>query len=147
MSDEPSLVRGEGVTIVLPILTAADHIFIEGSIGGAPVTFLFDTGARGTIVPGSVAEAAGLGTGEKADREFRGLDGNPLPARLITVEELQLGTASFPDSPVYVAELPVLENWGLDETSGLLGNDFLERHDRIELDFSEGLLRLRRSEP
>jgi predicted aspartyl protease len=130
-------------SIELPFRMAADHIFVEGGLGAAPVTFLFDTGARGTIVPESVAEASGLGAGEEVDREFRGLDGNPLPARVVTVEGLTLGAELFPPMQIYVADLPVLANWGLDETSGLLGNDFLENYDRVELDFEGGVLRLR----
>ena len=83
-----------------------------------------------------------LGAGDEADREFRGLDGSPLAARMVTVNDLTLGETSFPSIPIYAAALPILENWGLDETRGLLGNDFLEQYDRVERDSSGGVLRL-----
>lgn len=136
----------EGAT-ELPFTIAADHIFIEGGLGDVPVTFLFDTGARSTIVPLSIAEAAALPPGSLPGREFRGLDGNLLPATAVRADELTLAGHEFPPLEMYAAELPVLESFGLDEDSGLLGMDFVLEFARMKIDFEEGVVRLWRVAP
>lgn len=128
--------------IEVPFTMAADHIFVQGGIGGVPVSFLFDTGARATILPRSLADAAGLGPGSLPDREFRGLDGAPLPARSVRADDLTLGGVALPALEMYAADLPVLERFGLDEGSGLLGIGFVLTLDRLDVDFARGVLRL-----
>jgi hypothetical protein len=128
--------------IEIPFTMAADHIFVDGRIGESPVSFLLDTGARSTIIPRVLADAAGLRPGTLPEREFRGLDGAPLPASSVLVEPLSLGPESFPPLEAYAADLPVLDRFGLDEASGLLGIDFVLGFERADVDFAQGVLRL-----
>lgn len=133
--------------IELPFTVAAEHIFIAGTIGETPVNYMFDTGARSTIVPLGIADAAGLSDGSLPDREFRGLDGGVLPARSVRADGFTLHGVPFPEFDIYAADLPVLEGLGLDEGSGLLGIDFILGFDRVDVDFTDGVLRLWREEP
>jgi hypothetical protein len=129
-------------TIELPFTMAAKHIFVQGSLGGAPVTFLFDTGARSTVVPLRLAEKAGLAAGSLPTREFRGLDGNPFPASSVRAVGLSLGGVQFDAFDVYAADLPVLKGLGLDEGSALLGVDFVLQFARVDVDFSDSVIRV-----
>ena len=132
---------------VLPFNVAADHVFIEGALNDVPVTFLFDTGARSTLIPQGIAEAAGLADGSLPEREFRGLDGNPLPARSVRPESITLGAETLPGFDMYAADLPVLERFGLDEGSGLLGIDFVLGFGRVDVDFGGQVIRMWREAP
>jgi hypothetical protein len=143
----PAGVPAPDGAIELPFTMAADHIFVEGALGGAAVTFLFDTGARSTIVPLGVAEEAGLAAGSLPDRDFKGLDGGALPARSVRAEGFSLSGVSFDAFDIYAADLPVLEGLGLDEGSGLLGMDFILGFGRVDVDFEERVVRLWREEP
>jgi hypothetical protein len=133
--------------VELPFTTAADHIFVEGALGDVSITFLFDTGARSTIVPLGLADAAALSAGSLPDRDFRGLDGAYLPARSVRAEGFELSGVPFDPFDIYAADLPVLEGLGLDEESGLLGIDFILQFGRIDVDFSAGVIRLWREAP
>ena len=132
--------------IELPFNTAAGHIFLDGALGDTPVMFLFDTGARSTIIPTGLADVAGLEAGTLPPREFRGLDGNLLPARSVVADFFTLAGRPFPPLEMYAADLPVLEGLGLDEGSGLLGIDFVLGFSRFDVDFSAGVLRLWRKD-
>jgi predicted aspartyl protease len=132
----------DGVAAEIPFTMAVGHIFIESEIGGVPLSFLFDSGARGTIISEAISERAGLEPGGGTGREFRGMDGNPIPSTTARAAEFTLGGQAFTDIDLYVAELPVLQAMGLKEDGGLLGNDFLQRFSRIDVDFDRQVIRL-----
>ena len=124
----------------IALTTAVEHLFVEGEIGGAPVTFLLDTGAQASILTAGAAAAAGLRTDGEPTRKFQGLDGQLLPAWQLTLPQVELGSAIFADVSMHVAELPVLRSLGLQQDGALLGNDFYARFDRVEVDFVHHLL-------
>jgi predicted aspartyl protease len=128
--------------IELPFSIATKHIFIEGRMNNIPISFMFDTGARGSIIDHASAQEAGLELNTESKRQFRGLDGNPIDAKTATVKKLYLGNWEFSNIEFYVADLPVLKNMGLQKNSGLLGNDFLQKNSRVEVNFPKKLIRL-----
>ena len=124
----------------IPLTTAVEHLFVDGEIGGAPITFLLDTGAQASILTSGAAATAGLRTEGEPTRKFRGLDGQLLPAWKLTLPQVELGGAIFIDLAMHVAELPVLRDLGLQKDGALLGNDFFAQFARVEVDFANHLL-------
>jgi predicted aspartyl protease len=128
--------------VELPFSIATKHIFIEGRMNNTPVSFIFDTGARGSIIGLASAQEAGLKLDNESKRQFRGLDGNPIDAKTATVEKLHLGNWEFSNIEFYVADLSVLQKMGLQKNGGLLGNDFLQKYNKVEVDFPGKMIRL-----
>jgi predicted aspartyl protease len=132
-----------GKSVEIPFNRAGNHLFVEGRVEQAPVTFVFDTGARRAHIHPAVASAAGLTL--RADDNpngTRGLDGKKMDTRLAASKHLHLGGSAFRDVPFVVADLPVFQTIGLGDAAGLLGNTFLDRYSEIEVDFRRGVLRL-----
>ena len=121
----------------------AKHIVLSASLDGTPAALVLDTGARGSLLPSRLAARAKLRPATGSDpREFRGLDGRPLPARPVRVESLRLGAAEAGPATFFAGDVPALAALGLDADSGLLGNDVLGAWRRLELDFAAGKFRL-----
>jgi hypothetical protein len=85
-----------------------------------------------------------LALSETGAREFRGLDGHPIPAKTSRVDRFDLGGSTMTDMRFYVASLPVFDAMGLAESGALLGNDFLQRYRIVEFDFGEERIRFGR---
>lgn len=126
--------------ITLPFKEAQRHLFVQGRVAGAPLSFLIDTGARRSTIPVVVAESAGLDLA--AGEPLRGLDGAEIPTRSATGTQFELGNARFEDGSFSVVDVPVLERLGLGDGAGLLGMDFLRRFAVIEIDYESKVLRL-----
>jgi hypothetical protein len=134
---------GSAETIGLPFARIGNHLFVEGTIDGAPITFILDTGARRAHVHPEAADAARLALRpDDVAAGTRGLDGNNVETRLATVERLRLGDAAFDHVPFVVADLPVFRTIGLGGRAGLLGNSFLDRFAEVEIDFERETIRL-----
>lgn len=129
-----------------PFTVVARHLMVPAKLDGLGVSLVLDTGARGSLIPTSLAVHAKLpdATAAAAAREFRGLDGRPLPARPVRVGQMMLGSASQGPAVFFAADLPVLKALGLDENAGLLGGDLLAGYRWIELDFQAQVMRLAR---
>ena len=128
---------------VIPFTMAGNLVFLEGHVGGTPVSFVADTGSRLSFLAPEVARAAGLEPGSKTER-VRGLDGNALPAPLASAPSLEVGGARFADQPFAIVDLPVLRSIGAGERSGLLGQPFWRQFSRIEIDFGQSTISLHR---
>jgi hypothetical protein len=128
--------------ISVPFSVATDHIFIDGKIRNVPLSFIFDTGARASLLSASAAASAGLEAGKGQARQFRGLDGNPIEAHPVTAGSVTLGKQTFSEVTFHVSDLYVLNALGLQSDGGILGNDFLSRFAAVEIDFSEKVIRL-----
>ncbi len=134
--------RSEGF-MELPFSLAANHIFIDGAINAEPVTFMLDTGARGSIVSASLAERVGLSPVAGRPMQLRGLDGTPMQVRLATADTVRLAQYAFSPVRFHVADLAALTSMGLSESAGgVIGNDFLQQFERIEVDFERRTVRL-----
>ncbi len=138
-----SRLKGREGVIEIPLSVAADLVFLGGTLAGRPVTFLLDAGARATLVPKALSDAVGLKPSGGEKRTFRGLDQAKLEGGPVRLDGLILAGWNVPTLDAYAVELPVLSRFGLDETGGLLGIDFVTRFAAVELDFPAGVLRLK----
>lgn len=127
----------------LPFSIAANHIFIDGRINAVPVTFMLDTGARGSIASRELAERAGLAPIPGKTAQLRGLDGRPMDVELAMADSVRLAEHAFGTVRFHVADLAALASLGLRAgAAGVIGNDFLQQFARIELDFDRRTIRL-----
>jgi hypothetical protein len=120
----------------IPFSLVSNHMFVEGKIEGQDVSFVLDTGARGSFLAPETADRVGLELDAATGREFRGLDDRPIVAQAGSVGRLVLGGRTFRDVAFYRADLAALPGMGLTGGGGLLGNDFLERQGRLTVDFA-----------
>lgn len=128
---------------VLPFSVAANHIFIDGRINAVPVTFMLDTGARGSIASRELAQRAALSPIAGTTAQLRGLDGRPMDVELAMADTVRLARHAFGSVRFHVADLAALAGLGLsDGAAGVIGNDFLRQFQRIELDFDRRTVRL-----
>jgi len=141
LSEESNVSTTDALEI--PFSRVLDHILVRGTVDGAPVDFVFDTGARRTHLHPDPAEAAHLVLRADDDPEGgRGLDGTRIETRLASARILRLGDASFSDVTFVVADLQVFHTMGLGNDAGLLGNTFLDRFSEVEVDFQRDRVRL-----
>ena len=119
----------------VPFSLISQQLFIDGRLNNNPITFLFDTGARGSIISEDYNISGSFEINKNKEREFRGLDGNPIEAKSVHVKSLFLGNYDFPFYDFYIARLPVLESLGLQDRSGLLGNDFYSNFKSVIVDY------------
>jgi predicted aspartyl protease len=130
-------------SISFPFTRVGNHLFVAGAVDDAPVTFIFDTGARRAHLHSEVAKAAGIAVRPDDDPAgTRGLDGQKMETHLVEAEELRLGEAAFARVPFVVADMPVFQSIGLGTSAGLLGNTFLDRFAEVEIDFEQEIIRL-----
>ena len=135
------LKRRYGV-IELPFSRAVGHLFVRGSVDGVPLSFLFDSGARNSIITKNLAKTARLRLNPKESMQFRGLDGNPIESNTVDVGDMRLGRHSFENVKLFAADLAVMRSLGLKKDGSLLGNDFLHQFDQVEVDFRSKMIRL-----
>ena len=53
-----------------------------------------------------------------------------------------LGSSRFSDVTFHAGQFEVLDQWGLSESGGIIGNDFLKGFRRVEVDFVKSVVRL-----
>jgi hypothetical protein len=138
---------GEGPSVdghEIPFVLADKHVFVEGTLNGAPARFLVDSGARGSFVPPALFAAAGLASQPGESKTFRGLDGNTFSATVTRVQALALGGVDLGAADFFAGDLAVLKNWGIDEDTALFGNDLLTGLGRVSLDFHDNTMRFGR---
>jgi hypothetical protein len=146
MGDRHDTAETDAPTAGVPFYVVAKHIFLDGEVNEVPVSFLFDTGARSSILSESKAQKARLeewdsgGKGHKG--ELRGLDDNPIETRAVVADRLRLGDWLRSDVPFLAADLSVFESIGLRQGGGIIGNDFLDDYRLVEIDFAGGTISL-----
>lgn len=137
--------RGESPSepdISVPFTTAGAHLFIEGALGSIPASFLFDTGARFSIVSESIPGRIGAALFEDSSRTIRGLDGRPIEAKITAPVPVVTAGQPIGSLPFIVADLPVLRSMGLETEGAILGNDVWSKFRRIQVDFEKKSLYL-----
>ncbi|MCK4549751.1 MAG: aspartyl protease family protein [Candidatus Krumholzibacteria bacterium] len=143
MGERHSLAETDAPQAEVPFYLVAKHIFLDGEVNEVPVSFLFDTGARSSILSDSKAKKARLKDSEDGRKgEVRGLDDNPVETRLVIADRLRLGEWLRSDVPFLAADLSVFESIGLRQGGGIIGNDFLDDYRLVEIDFSRGVISL-----
>lgn len=142
---DPTSAPAGGTALACAFSIVAKHIVLPASLDGTAASLVLDTGARGSLLPPGLAARAKLPPAPGVSpREFRGLDGRPLPARPVSVESLRLGAADAGPATFFAGDVPALAALGLGAEAGLLGNDVLGAWRRLEIDFAAGLVRLAR---
>lgn len=134
--------KGKDGVAEVPFTVAQRHIFVPGSVEGAPVSFILDTGARHSVVVIQVIRDIGQSMLSGPQRTIKGLDAEPIPVGLIQPAEVKIGDVSLKGTTLAARDLPVLTNMGLGENGGLLGNDILGRFRKVEIDLLENVIRL-----
>jgi hypothetical protein len=143
MGERHSLAETDAPSAEVPFYLVAKHIFLDGEVNEVPVSFLFDTGARSSILSDSKAREARLNETSAAGKgELRGLDDNRVETRAVIADRLRLGEWLRSDVPFLAADLSVFESIGLRQGGGIIGNDFLDDYRLVELDFSRDVISL-----
>jgi predicted aspartyl protease len=130
--------------IEVPFRLASKHIFLGASVDGHAADAILDTGARASILAEKLAVRAGVELSSETAREFKGLDGKPIPAKRATIRELELGGTSLGSAIFYAADLEVFSSFGLADSGMLLGNDFLRQHRAVRIDFERERIAFKR---
>jgi hypothetical protein len=143
MGDRHVISGTDASSAEIPFYLVAKHVFLDGEVNEVPVSFLFDTGARNSIISASKAGEARLreaADGKKG--EVRGLDDTPVETTAVIADRLRLGDWLHSDVRFLAADLSVFESMGLRQGGGIIGNDFLDDYRLIELDFSREVISL-----
>ncbi len=143
MGERHTMAETDAPSAEVPFYLVAKHIFLDGEVNEVPVSFLFDTGARSSIISESKADQARLSEASGGSKgELRGLDGNPVETRAVVADRLRLGEWLHSDVMFLAADLSVFESIGLRQGGGIIGNDFLDDYSLVELDFRREVISL-----
>lgn len=117
--------------IVLP-LKVADH---------ENMTFILDTGASTSVISRETQKTLGLRDEDGTPVKGQGANGELSDVRLFSLAQVEVGERSYENLNVAVMDLSHLQDKLDVPIAGILGRNFLQRHD-LEVDFAGGKLRL-----
>ncbi|MBB6252468.1 retroviral-like aspartic protease family protein [Nitrospirillum iridis] len=125
----------------VPVTLDGNQPLVSAVVNGKPVHFLLDTGADSSIISRPAAARLGL-YAKDTGGQLIGLNGS---SRLLqsTMNTIEMGTYHGKDVRVFVGGHN--EFGAGEDVVGVLGMDFLERHD-LEFDFAHNLLNLYKPE-
>lgn len=128
----------------LSIKKAGGIFFTNGFINSHQIEFVVDLGARETILSKTIYDKMNdqTFTVNNKNKTITGIDGQPSNAFVISVPELQLSNYKFENQQVVVSDIAALQSYGLQNTSALLGMNFFNRFNAIEIDFNNKTLNL-----
>ncbi len=138
----PAPIPADSPTVDLPLIRAGALLGVEAQFDGRHTFLVLDTGSPHTFVPSALALEAGWALTEAPGPAPRGLDGRTLATKLARTKTFELGGWSTRALPVRVSDLPILAKFEGKLPVGILGNDVLTRWRIVDVDFSEGRLRL-----
>lgn len=137
-------IENAGKGIEIPFTIAGGLLFADGTIGSTPIKFLFDTGARETILSKSFAEEHQLVYPVvNKNKTIAGIDGKPLHVNVVKVPSYTIMGYSFSNKNMILGDIAALSSFGLQNSSAILGMDFFGQFDYLDVDFNEQKLRLR----
>lgn len=121
----------------IPFSMAGGLLFGEGTLSNKPVLFLFDTGARESILNRSFAEKYGLQfpvvqTGKK----ISGIDDNPVTVSVVKVPVFRLGDHAYKNRNMIFGDIAALASIGLADNSVILGMDFFRQYKTVQFNFT-----------
>lgn len=118
-ASEPASDRNAAATsgsIVVPFKREGNLMIVEGAVNGAPVRFIFDTGAELTVLPSSFASRLGITASNGIFITVSGIGGS-VDVPLVEAD-VALGNAEVRNLEATVNDTPVPD-------TGLLGANFL----------------------
>jgi hypothetical protein len=117
-----------GAGAVVPVEVKNGVLTAKGSINGAEVQFVLDTGSPESFL--SPTGVAGSNT------KLQLADGSSVPTRRANVRSFSVGTSGYTGVDFHIAELPVFSQ--ATGSTALLGNSFFSGLTRVELHFTAG---------
>jgi predicted aspartyl protease len=118
------------------------HIVIPLRIGDRdPMPFILDTGASTSVISRGTQEELGLRDEDGVPVRGQGAHGRLSDVRLFSLPDAQVGERHYRDLDVAVVDLSALERELQSKVGGILGRNFLQRHD-VVVDFPARRLRL-----
>lgn len=127
--------KNTGSTINMPFTITNGHIFVKGKIGNSDVNFIVDTGSPFSFIQTKLAEKENI-TGEKSV-EVKGADGKKISTLHGEISSLYLNDNIIHNFKTKIVDSPLLNNLGMKEYAGLLGNSFLKEYKEISINFKE----------
>jgi predicted aspartyl protease len=112
----PSRPAAGGEAIVVPFKREGNLIIVEGTVNGAPVRFVFDTGAEITVLPYSFASRFGVTPSDGIFITVGGIGGS-VDVPLVEAD-VSIGNAEVRNLEATLNDTPV-------PNTGLLGGNFL----------------------
>jgi predicted aspartyl protease len=115
---------------------------LPGTIDGAPVQILFDTGARRTLINWAAARQLGIAPGDptlSAAEPVRGATAQRTDAVKRTFRSITIGGLTIPAGEVVIADLPVFGTLGWSGPALILGMDRMRAY-RFAVDYPRSRL-------
>jgi predicted aspartyl protease len=131
-------------SVVLPLQRLdSGHITVPVDFeGGEPMTFILDTGASMTVITQSTLHTLALDFSDNDEVQAAGAGGETSArVKLGTLPEFSVAQRRYSDLMVAVMDLSHLEAKMERPIHGVLGKNFLSKHD-VEVDFARSELRL-----
>jgi predicted aspartyl protease len=116
------------------------HPLVQGTLQGAPVWLLLDTGAGATVLHEATARELGLPLAGQI--EGRGAGEGSVVSHLVSDVSLTVGEAGVRGQTVVAVDLGAIEAAAGRRLDGILGYDFLSRFV-VTIDYAQRRLRLR----
>lgn len=121
---------------------SSHHIVLPMTVRGhEAMTFILDTGASTTVISRETQRALGLRDEDGTPVKGQGANGELSDVRLFTIADASVGSRHYEDIGVAVMDLAHLQDKLDVPVAGILGRNFLQRHD-LEVDFARRKLRL-----
>lgn len=130
-------------TVELPLKQlSSNHIVIPFAIGSRePMSFILDTGASTSVISRETQELLGYRDEDGTPVKGQGANGALSDVRLFSLPDARVGERVYRDLSVAVMDLRHLQDKLDQPVAGILGRNFLARHD-LEIDFVGGRLLL-----
>ncbi len=128
----------------MPMKIVNNAVFVEGTLNGQKVDFLFDTGSPESYLPVKTVRMTGTAAMPNSTREIMTLDGDKAKVRGAKVESISLGGESFTNLPFNIGELSVFGRLPESSTPVLLGNSFFSTLQFVEINFKTNTVRLKK---
>ncbi len=134
MADEP--------LVELPLeQLRSGHLIAPMVIGGEELIFILDTGASTSVVTPATQARLGWKDEDGTPVSAQGANGEVADVRVFSVDEATMGPRTYKDLGVAVMDLAHLEAKLDRNIAGILGRNFLSRHE-LEVDFAHDTVRL-----
>jgi predicted aspartyl protease len=121
---------------------SSHHIVLPLTVAGhEEMNFILDTGASTSVISRETQEKLGLRDEDGTPVKGQGANGELSDVRLFSLASASVGGRDYQNLNVAVMDLAHLQDKLDVPIAGILGRNFLQRHD-LEVDFAGGKLRL-----